>query len=285
MNLELKTREIVKHFNFKFSKNLGQNFLVSEDVLSNIMDGAGLNAGTCAMEIGPGIGTLTAEMAKRCKRVVSIELDDNLIPVLAETLSNYDNIKVVHGDALKLNFNELIKNEELKNIKLVANLPYYVTTPIITKIFEEKTIIESIIVMIQKEVGDRIVAKPGTKEYGSLSLLCQYYSEPSKICSVPPSSFIPAPKVDSIVIRMDIRRTPAVEVVDEKLFFNIIRLSFNMRRKTLWNSMKPLGLGEENLRKAFESANIDPIRRGETLSIQEFGEFSNIVKALQLSNE
>lgn len=278
MNLELKTREIVKHFNFKFSKGLGQNFLVSEEVLNNIMEGAGLNGDTCAMEIGPGIGTLTAEMAKRCKRVLSIELDDNLIPVLGETLSNYENIKVVHGDALKLDFNELIETEGLNNIKLVANLPYYVTTPIITKIFEEKTIIDSIVVMIQKEVGDRIVAKPSTKEYGSLSLLCQYYSQPVKICDVPPNSFIPQPKVDSIVIKMDIRRTPAVDVEDEKLFFNIIRLSFNMRRKTLWNSLKPLGLGEEKMKDIFESSGIDPIRRGETLSIQEFGNLANIIK-------
>lgn len=280
MDLKVKTREIVKHFNFKFSKNLGQNFLVSEEVLTNIMEGAGLNEDTCAMEIGPGIGTLTAEMAKRCRRVLSIELDDNLIPVLNETLGNYENIKVIHGDALKLDFNELIRNEDLKNIKLVANLPYYVTTPIITKIFEEKTIIESIVVMIQKEVGDRIVAKPGTKEYGSLSLLCQYYSQPVKICDVPPSSFMPEPKVDSIVIRMDIRRSPAVEVTDEKLFFNIVKKSFNMRRKTLWNSLKPLGLEGEKLKEAFESAGIDPQRRGETLSIEEFGKLANVIKTL-----
>jgi 16S rRNA (adenine1518-N6/adenine1519-N6)-dimethyltransferase len=280
MNLKLKTREIVKHYNFRFSKKLGQNFLVSEEVLNSIMVGAGLNGETHAMEIGPGIGTLTAEMAKRCKKVVSIELDDSLIPVLSETLSNYDNIKVIHGDALKIDFNELIKNEELTNIKLVANLPYYVTTPIITKIFEERTIIESIVVMIQKEVGDRIVAKPGTKEYGSLSLLCQYYSEPMKICDVPPDSFIPEPKVDSIVIRMDIRKNLAVEVLDEKLFFNIIKHSFNMRRKTLWNSLKPIGLGEEKLKQAFETAGIDPVRRGETLSIEEFGKLANVIKEL-----
>jgi 16S rRNA (adenine1518-N6/adenine1519-N6)-dimethyltransferase len=280
MKLEQKTREIVKHFNFKFSKKLGQNFLVSEEVLNNIMVGAGLNEDTCAMEIGPGIGTLTAEMAKRCKKVVSIELDDSLIPVLSETLSNYENIKVIHGDALKIDFNELIKNEELTNIKLVANLPYYVTTPIITKIFEERTIIESIVVMIQKEVGDRIVAKPGTKDYGALSLLCQYYSEPIKICDVPPESFIPEPKVDSIVIKMNIRKELAVNVTDEKLFFSIIRQSFNMRRKTLWNSLKPIGLPEEKLREAFESAEIDPKRRGETLSIEEFGKLANTIKSL-----
>lgn len=275
MNLEQKTREIVKHFGFRFSKSLGQNFLVNEEVLKNIIDGATLNEESCVMEIGPGIGTLTAEMAKKAKRVVSIELDDNLIPVLNETLGNYENIKLVHGDALKIDFNELIKEEGLTNIKLVANLPYYVTTPIITKIFEERTSIERIVVMIQKEVGDRIVAKPGSKDYGALSLVCQYYSEPSKVCDVPPTSFIPEPKVDSIVIRMEIRKTLAVEVDDEKLFFNIIRQSFNMRRKTLWNALKPLGYGEEKLRSAFEKSEIDEKRRGETLSIQEFGRLAN----------
>lgn len=280
MNLEMKTREIVKHFNFRFSKGLGQNFLINEEVLKNIMDGAGFDENTCALEIGPGIGTLTSEMAKRCKRVVAIELDDALIPVLNETLSNYDNVKVVHEDALKLDFNSLIEEEGLTNIKLAANLPYYVTTPIITKIFEERTSIDSIVVMIQKEVGDRITAKPGTKDYGAFSLLCQYYSVPSKVCDVPPTSFIPEPKVDSIVIKMKILREPAVKVSDEKLFFTIIRHAFNMRRKTLWNALKPLGLGDERLRAAFEAAGIDPVRRGETLSIEEFALLSEKVKAL-----
>lgn len=280
MSLLSKTKEIVNHFDFKFSKGLGQNFLVDEEILTNIMEGAGLDENTCAMEIGPGIGTLTQEMAKRCRRVVAIELDDNLIPVLNETLENYENIKVVHGDALKIDFNELIETEKLTNIKLVANLPYYVTTPIITKIFEERTTIESIVVMIQKEVGERIVARPGTKDYGSLSLLCQYYADSTKVCDVPPTSFIPKPKVDSMVIKMDIKRIPAVEVIDEDFFFKVIRHSFNMRRKTLWNSLKPIGLPEEKLREAFLTADIDSQRRGETLSIEEFARLSNIMKKL-----
>jgi 16S rRNA (adenine1518-N6/adenine1519-N6)-dimethyltransferase len=280
MNLEQKTRDIVKHFNFKFSKGLGQNFLVNEEVLNKIMEGAGFDENCTAMEIGPGIGTLTSEMAKRCKRVVTIELDDTLLPVLGETLANYNNVKVIHADALKLDFNKLIEEEKLENIKLAANLPYYVTTPIITKIFEERTPIKSITVMIQKEVGDRIAAKPGTKDYGSFTLLCQYYSIPFKVCDVPPTSFIPEPKVDSIVIRMDIRSELGVKVNDEKLFFNIIRHAFNMRRKTLWNALKPMGFGEDRLRTAFESAGIDPIRRGETLSMEEFGLLSD-----KLSNQ
>lgn len=281
MNLEQKTRSIVKHFNFRFSKGLGQNFLIDQNVLDNIVDSAGLDMDSTAIEIGPGIGTLTQEIAKRCRKVLSIELDDKLIPVLAETLGNYENVKIVHEDALEIDLNELIQNEGMTNIKLLANLPYYVTTPIITKIFEERTAIESITVMIQKEVGDRIAAKPGTKDYGSLSLLCQYYSEPVKICEVPPNSFLPEPKVDSIVIKMVLLKQPAVKVNDEKLFFSIIRQSFNMRRKTLLNALKPIGLGEDKLREAFEKAGIDPIRRGETLSIHEFGALSDEIGRLQ----
>lgn len=280
MNLEEKTREIVKHFNFRFSKSLGQNFLINEEVLHSIVEGAGFGADTCGLEIGPGIGTLTAEMAKACKKVVSIELDDGLIPVLAETLYDYSNVKIVQGDALKLDINELIRQEGLTNVKLAANLPYYVTTPILTKLFEEKANIESIVVMIQKEVGDRIAAKPGTKDYGAFTLLCQYYSVPRKICEVPPESFMPEPKVDSVVVRLDLLTQPAIVVEDEKLFFNVIRHAFNMRRKTLWNALKPLGYGEERMRAAFEAAKIDPVRRGETLSIAEFGLLSDKIKAL-----
>ena len=282
MNLEEKTRSIVKHFNFRFSKGLGQNFLIDQNVLDSIVESSGLDENCTAIEIGPGIGTLTQEIAKRCKKVLSIELDDKLIPVLGETLGNYENVKIVHADALQIDLNELIEAEGMKNIKLLANLPYYVTTPIITKIFEEKTIIDSITVMIQKEVGDRIAAKPGTKDYGSLSLLCQYYSVPVKVCDVPPGAFMPEPKVDSVVVKMELLKEPAVKVIDEKLFFSIVRFAFNMRRKTLWNALKPVGLGDEKLKAALEKANIDPIRRGETLSIQEFGTLSNCIKELQL---
>jgi 16S rRNA (adenine1518-N6/adenine1519-N6)-dimethyltransferase len=278
LSLSTKTREIVKHFEFRFSKSLGQNFLVDQSVLDRITDAADLDENSCAIEIGPGIGTLTQELAKRCKKVIAIELDDNLIPILGETLANYENVKVIHQDALKVDFKKLIEEEELKNVRVVANLPYYVTTPIISKLFTEKPGIDSIIVMIQKEVAERIAAKPDTKEYGSISLLAQYYSDPEKICKVPPSCFMPSPKVESAVIKMSIRKEPRVNVKDEKLFFRVIRDAFNMRRKTLWNTLKQIGLPDEKMTEALSAAGIDPKRRGETLSIEEFAKLSDEIK-------
>lgn len=275
MSLVAKTKDIVKHFEFQFSKSLGQNFLIDQNVLDNIVEAADLNEEACVIEIGPGIGTLTQEMAQKCRKVVAIELDDNLIPVLAETLGNYNNIKVVHRDALKVDFEKLIEEEELTNVKVVANLPYYVTTPIIAKILSEKNSIQSIVVMIQKEVGDRIAAAPNTKEYGSISFLAQYYAIAKKVCKVSPSCFMPPPKVDSIVIRLDKLPEPSVKANNEKLFFRIVRDSFNMRRKTLWNALKQVGLSPEKITEAFEEANIDPKRRGETLTLQEFATLSN----------
>lgn len=278
MSLSSKTREIVNHFDFKFSKSLGQNFLIDQNILDKIIDGSDLNSESCAIEIGPGIGTLTQEMAKKCRKVIAVELDDSLIPILQETLGNYENVKVIHNDALKVDFKKLIEDEGLENVKVVANLPYYVTTPIITKLFTDKPGLDSITIMIQKEVAERIVADPGTKEYGALSLLCQYYSEAEKLAKVSPGCFIPNPKVESAVIKMNIRKEPAVKVMDEKLFFRVIRDAFNMRRKTLWNALKQIGLDGERLSLAFEAAEIDPKRRGETLSIQEFGRLSDEIK-------
>lgn len=279
MSLSSKTKEIVNHFEFKFSKSLGQNFLIDQNILDKIIEGANLKSDSCAIEIGPGIGTLTQEMAKRCRRVIAVELDDNLIPILNETLGNYDNVKVIHSDALRVDFKKLIEDEGLSDVKVVANLPYYVTTPIITKLFSDKPGLESITIMIQKEVAERIVAKPSTKEYGALSLMCQYYSSVSKIARVSPGCFIPSPKVESAVIRMEIREEPAVKVLDEKLFFRVIRDAFNMRRKTLWNALKQIGLNEEKLNSAFEASGIDPKRRGETLSIEEFGRLADEIKS------
>lgn len=281
MSLESKTRNIVHHFGFKFSKSLGQNFLINQDVLDSIVDAVEIDNETSVIEIGPGIGTLTQELAKKAEKVVAIELDENLIPVLSETLANYNNIKVLHEDALKVDFKKLINDEGLKKVKVAANLPYYVTTPIITKLFEDKPGIESITVMIQKEVADRIAAAPGTKDYGALSLLVQYYSEVDTICVAPKECFIPQPKVESEVIRMTIRQEPAVSVKNEKLFFTVIRAAFNMRRKTLWNALKPLGISPESLKKAFEDSSIDPQRRGETLSMEEFGRLSDAICLLK----
>ncbi|CCJ34497.1 MULTISPECIES: 16S rRNA (adenine(1518)-N(6)/adenine(1519)-N(6))-dimethyltransferase RsmA [Caloramator] len=276
MGLKSKTMEIVKYFEFKFNKNLGQNFLIDENILKKIIDAAELDENSTVIEIGPGIGTLTQEMAKRCKKVVAVEIDKNLIPILEETLGNFKNIKIIHSDALKVDFNKIIKEENLENVKVVANLPYYVTTPIIAKLLNERVKISSMIIMIQKEVADRILAKPNTDEYGTLSLLCQYHCDIKKICKVSPNCFVPPPRVESMVIRLDIRDQKRVEVLDEELFFNIIKSAFNMRRKTLSNSLKSIA-NEDILLKALEELSIDPKRRGETLSIEEFAKLSNIL--------
>lgn len=273
-----KTKEIISHFNFRFNKNFGQNFLINEGVLEKTVGAMKLNKDNCVIEIGPGIGTLTQEMAKGCKRVTAIEIDDTLIPVLEETLRDYDNIKIIHKDALKVDFNSLIEEEGLQNVKIAANLPYYVTTPIITKIFNEKPPVKSMTLMLQKEAGDRIMADPNTDEYGVISTLVQYYAEVEKVCTVPPSSFMPQPRVESVVLNIKMRNEPRVKVMDEGLLFRIIKASFNMRRKTLWNVLKQTGLGEDKLREAFEASLIDPKRRGETLSLDEFGKLSDEVK-------
>lgn len=276
MGLKSKTMEIVKYFEFKFNKNLGQNFLIDENILKKIIDAAELDENSTVIEIGPGIGTLTQEMAKRCKKVVAVEIDKNLISILEETLGNFDNIKIIHADALKVDFNKIIEEENLENVKVVANLPYYVTTPIIAKLLNERVKISSMIIMIQKEVADRILAKPNTDEYGTLSLLCQYHCDIKKICKVSPNCFVPPPRVESMVIRLDIRDQKRVEVLDEELFFNIIKSAFNMRRKTLSNSLKSIA-NEDILLKGLEELSIDPKRRGETLSIEEFAKLSNIL--------
>ena len=272
---DVKTAELVKKYNFKFSKSLGQNFLIDDSVPRDIVAGADVNKEDLAIEIGPGVGTLTAQLLKTAKRVVAIELDNDLIPILEQELGDNPNFTLIHNDALKVDFNEVIGDE--KSVKLVANLPYYVTTPIIVKLLKEGYNFKSLTIMIQKEVAERIDAEPNCKEYGALSLMVQYYCNTKIIRRVPPSCFIPRPKVDSIVIRLDKLSEPRVNVKDEKLMFDIIRNSFNMRRKTLWNGVKFLGLPKESLENAFEKAGIDPKRRGETLSLQEFAKLSDAV--------
>lgn len=272
------TREIVSKYNFKFTKSLGQNFLIDSQVLMDIVEGAEVNKNDFVIEIGPGVGTLTKELLKVSKQVTAIELDSDLVPILKEELKDYENFSIINKDALKVDFTEVIGEEE--SVKLVANLPYYVTTPIIAKLLNEHYKFKSLTIMIQKEVGERIAAEPSTKEYGALSLLVQYYCDIKVIRKVSPASFIPRPKVDSIVIRLDRLDTPKVKVEDEKLFFKIIRAAFNMRRKTLWNALKSLGVNKDLLEKALEEADIDPKRRGETLSINEFGKLSDCIGKL-----
>lgn len=273
--MDNSTQQIVNKYNFKFSKSLGQNFLVDDQVLRDIVTGAEVNKDDFIIEIGPGVGTLTKELLKVAKKVCAIELDKDLIPILNEELKEFENFELVNKDALKVNFNEIIGEE--KSVKLVANLPYYVTTPIIAKLLTEGYKFKSLTIMIQKEVAERINAEPSTKEYGSLSLLVQYYCDTELVRKVSPSSFIPRPKVDSSVIKLNKLDSPKVKVDDEKLFFKIIRASFNMRRKTLWNALKSLGFSKDLLENALQECDIDPKRRGETLSIYEFANLSNCI--------
>ncbi|BAH08376.1 16S rRNA (adenine(1518)-N(6)/adenine(1519)-N(6))-dimethyltransferase RsmA [Clostridium kluyveri] len=274
----LSTKEIVEKYNFRFSKNLGQNFLIDNSVLQDILEGTDINKNDFVIEIGPGVGTLTKELLKRAKKVCAIELDSDLIAILKEELKHYPNFELIHKDVLKTNFNEIIKDES--SIKIVANLPYYITTPIISKILNNKYNFKTLTIMIQKEVGERMISEPNCKRYGALSLLVQYYCDVEVLRKVSPYAFIPSPKVESIVIKLTKLNNPRVKIKSEDLFFRIIRCSFNMRRKTLWNALKALKLSREYIEKAFDKSRIDPKRRGETLSIEEFGLLSDCIYEL-----
>jgi 16S rRNA (adenine1518-N6/adenine1519-N6)-dimethyltransferase len=270
---KINTMDIIKKYGFRFSKGLGQNFLVDDSILEDIIKCADISLEDEIIEIGPGIGSLTKGLLEKAGKVTAIELDSELIPILEEELKGYDNLVLLHNDALKVDFNELISRD--KNVKIVANLPYYVTTPIIIKLLSGGYEFETITIMIQKEVAERITSKPSCKAYGALSLFAQYYCKTELLLNVPPSSFIPQPKVDSMVIKLTRLKQPAVKVLDKELFFKIIRESFNMRRKTLRNSLRNITDDKIKLEKAFTDADIDPIRRGETLSIEEFAKLSN----------
>lgn len=281
----IKTREILNKYGFSFKKSLGQNFLIDTNILRNIVHHSGVHSESGAIEIGPGIGALTEQLAKNCKKVVAFEIDQRLLPILKDTLSAYDNIQVIHEDILKADVAKVIKEEftgQVDDLHIVANLPYYVTTPIIMKLLEERLPLESITVMLQKEVADRMAAAPGTKEYGSLSIAVQYYTTAAVAMIVPKTVFVPQPNVDSAVIHLKVRDKPAVEVEDEGFFFEITRASFAQRRKTILNnlvSQLPDGKARKELiLQGLEAAGIDPIRRGETLSLQEFADLSNALK-------
>lgn len=266
------TRHILKTFDIHMSKKLGQNFLIDEAVVNNIVKSAEIIEGETVLEIGPGIGTLTQALAEAKANVIAVEIDNKLPQVLAKTLEGYDNIKIVHGDILKVNIRELVED---KPFKVVANLPYYITTPIIMGILEQGLPVTRLVTMIQKEVADRMIAKPGKKDYGSLSVAVQYYTEPEIVALVPPKSFIPAPAVDSVVISCKVRENPAVSVNSEKMFFRIAKGAFAQRRKTLSNSLKTTGIPFDKIKEALENAGIDGTRRGETLSLQEFADIAN----------
>lgn len=279
---DIKTQELVKKYNFKFTKSLGQNFLVDDSVLSDIVDGAEVNNEDFIIEIGPGVGTLTAQLLIKAKKVTAIELDNDLIPILEKELGDNENFNLIHKDALKVDFNELIGDE--KSVKLVANLPYYVTTPIILKLLKDGYNFKSLTIMIQKEVAERINAKPDCKEYGALSVLVQYYCDTSIVRRVAPTSFIPRPKVESIVIKLDRLDKPRVKTKDVKLMFELVRAGFNMRRKTLWNATKTLKVNKEKLEEAFKKSGIDPKRRAETLTVQEFATLADSICDVKITD-
>lgn len=277
----LRTRSILEKYGFSFKKSLGQNFLIDTNILKKIVEFAEMTEETGAIEIGPGIGALTEQLARASKKVVAFEIDQRLLPILNDTLSPYSNVSIIHQDVLKANVKEVMEEKfaDTSDIMVVANLPYYVTTPIIMKLLEERLPIRGIVVMLQKEVADRISAKPGSKDYGSLSIAIQYYTVAETVMIVPKTVFVPQPNVDSAVIRLTVRETPAVAVKDEAFFFQVTKASFAQRRKTLLNNLTsqlPNGKErKEEILKALEASGIEPSRRGETLSLEEFGRLSD----------
>lgn len=277
----IRTKEILKKYGFSFKKSLGQNFLIDPNILRNIVSHAHLTSESGAIEVGPGIGALTEHLARAAKKVVSFEIDQRLLPVLEDTLSPYDNIKVVHSDILKADVVKVIEEEMpgIEDIMVVANLPYYVTTPILMKLLNDRLPIRGFVVMMQKEVADRITAKPGTKEYGSLSIAIQYYCTAEVAMIVPKTVFMPQPNVDSAVIRLIRHGKPPVEVISEDFLFEVTRASFAQRRKTILNNLQAgLSEGKKNkdaILNALEKAGVEPSRRGETLTIEEFGHLAD----------
>ncbi len=272
------TIEVLRRHNFTFQKKYGQNFLIDPNVLQRVIDAAGVAEDDCVLEIGPGIGTMTQLLAERAGKVVAVEIDRNLIPILEETLSPYPNVTVINEDILKLDVRELVSGQEGHPVKVVANLPYYITTPIIMSLLESGAPLKSITVMVQREVAERMQAGPGTKEYGALSLAVQYYSEPEVVANVPPNCFIARPNVGSAVIRLTRYGTPPVQAADAGKLFAIIRASFNQRRKTLANSLgnaPGLGVSRERVAQVLEEMGLPAMVRGEALTLTQFAALSD----------
>ena len=273
------TVAVLQKYNFNFQKKFGQNFLINPSVLEDIISEADVTEDDMVLEIGPGIGTMTQYLCEAARQVIAVEIDTNLIPILQDTLSEYDNVKVINEDILKVDINALANEyNNGKPIKVVANLPYYITTPIIMGLFESHVPIDSITIMVQKEVADRMQEGPGSKEYGALSLAVQYYSTPEIVVNVPPSCFMPQPKVGSAVIKLTRHEKPPVDVDDEKLMFKLIRASFNQRRKTLANGLTNagnLGVNRQLVEEALTQMGLSATVRGEALTLSQFAELSN----------
>ena len=279
------TAEVIKKYNFSFQKRFGQNFLIDDHVLGKIIDAAQIEEGDGVIEIGPGIGTMTQRLCERAAKVVAIEIDKELIPILSETLSEYPNVKIVNADVMKTDLAVLIRDEfPDMHVKVVANLPYYITTPIVMNLLEERLPIDSITIMVQKEVADRMQAGPGSKDYGALSLAVSYYAQTYIAANVPPNCFMPRPKVGSGVIRLTIRRDNGVSVTDEKLMFHLIRAAFNQRRKTLANAIANyagLSYTKEEVAEAIEKLGFSETVRGEALSLEQFAELADFLTSQQ----
>ena len=273
------TMDLVKRHGFKFTKSLGQNFLIDDNIVDKIVAGAGIGPSDKIIEVGPGIGTLTREMASRAGALMAVEIDKNLIPILADTLGDFENVKIVNEDIIKADIRGLIdENLDGGPVKLVANLPYYITTPIIMRFLEENINVTDIVVMVQKEVAERMNAQPGGKDFGALSVAVQYYCDTEIVAKVPRHLFVPQPNVDSIVIALRVRPERKYKVDDEDLYFKVVKAAFGQRRKTLLNSISSMGnLAKDQVKEALEEAGIDPKRRGETLSLDEFAILSNVI--------
>jgi 16S rRNA (adenine1518-N6/adenine1519-N6)-dimethyltransferase len=276
------TIETIKKYDFAFQKKFGQNFLIDGHVLDKIIAAAGVTKEDVVLEIGPGFGTMTQYLAEAAKEVIAVEIDKTLIPILQETLKDYDNVTLINEDILKVDIGALAEEKNGGNpIKVVANLPYYITTPIIMGLFENHVPLENVTVMVQKEVAQRMQAGPGTKDYGALSLAVQFYAQPYIVANVPPNCFIPRPNVGSAVIRLTKWEKPPVQVKDEAFLFSLIRASFNQRRKTLQNSLVNGGIGvtKEQVAAALEQMELPPAVRGEALTLSQFAGLSDLLKA------
>ncbi|MCI8410629.1 MAG: 16S rRNA (adenine(1518)-N(6)/adenine(1519)-N(6))-dimethyltransferase RsmA [Lachnospiraceae bacterium] len=279
------TIAVLQKYQFNFQKKYGQNFLIDTHVLDKIISAAKITKDDMVLEVGPGIGTMTQYLCEHAREVIAVEIDKNLIPILEDTLSEYDNITIIHDDILKVDIEKIVQERNSgRPIKVVANLPYYITTPIIMGLFESHVPIENITVMVQKEVADRMQVGPGTKDYGALSLAVQYYAEPYIVANVPPNCFMPRPKVGSAVIRLTRHSEPPVKVAEEKLMFQLIRASFNQRRKTLVNGLNnspELNFSKEVIVKALESMGLPLTVRGETLTLEEFARLSEELRGAE----